>query len=533
MPSPRFAERLRHKRDRALAHIATIERQSAERGGPTDRETELLAERQAEVAAAGALLERHERLVALLENPPMKPTQPGAFDLDRRRALGLAIEEARAVLDIVEEEGRTEMSVEERIRYDAAVARAEEISAELPAHEAAKGEAFAATIASATPHTPKELTVNDALKTRPAEPRISAGAGPTMKAFDNTPAGREAAYLTGQFLHGVLLGNPQAQDWLSTRMDVAYQVRAAHSAGVNTAGGVLVPEEFSRTIIRLVETYGIARQLARVITTNTDSINVPRRTGGLTAAFTAENASISESDSTWDNVMLAPKKLAILTRMSTELADDAIVSVVDMLAQECAYSFAAKEDACLLIGDGTSTYGGMVGAFVKAIDGSHPYATVAAASGHDTFGELDLDDLISLMALIPTYARVGSTWLCSPEAKAAVFDSLRAAAGGITSADISGGFNDSFLGHRIILSPHLPAGLTTDYTAAAMLGFGNLSLAATIASRTQIRVQTSPDRYFEFDQVGLRATERFDCVVHDLGSATVKSPFAVLTGGAG
>lgn len=362
-------------------------------------------------------------------------------------------------------------------------------------------------------------------------PTITAGPGPTMKAFSNDRKGREAAYDTGMFLHGVLLGDVRAQDILRQRMpDVDRTIRAAHSSGVNSAGGVLVPEQFSATVIRLVEQYGVARQLARVINCSTDTINIPRRTGGLTATFTSENASITESDTTWDNVTLSPKKLAILTRMSTELRDDALISVVDMLATECAYSFASKEDACLLIGTGVASYGGMTGAFVKAIDGSHALATVAAASGHDTFGELDLDDLISLMALIPTYARPGSVWLCSPEAKAAVFDSLRAAAGGITAADISGGFADSFLGHRIILSPHLPGGLTTDYSSAAMLGFGNLGLAATIASRTEIRVQTTDQRYFEYDQIGLRATERFDCVVHDLGSASVKSPFGVLTG---
>jgi hypothetical protein len=40
----------------------------------------------------------------------------------------------------------------------------------------------------------------------------------------------------------------------------------------------------------------------------------------------------------------------------------------------------------------------------------------------------------------------------------------------------------------------------------------------------------SSERYFELDQIGVRGTLRHSIVAHDLGSTTVKSPFAVLVG---
>jgi hypothetical protein len=51
--------------------------------------------------------------------------------------------------------------------------------------------------------------------------------------------------------------------------------------------------------------------------------------------------------------------------MSTELAEDAVISIADDLAQEMGYAFAVAEDAAGWTGDGTSTYGGIRGVKTK------------------------------------------------------------------------------------------------------------------------------------------------------------------------
>jgi hypothetical protein len=51
--------------------------------------------------------------------------------------------------------------------------------------------------------------------------------------------------------------------------------------------------------------------------------------------------------------------------MSTELAEDAVISIADDLAQEMGYAFAVAEDAAGWTGDGTSTYGGISGVKTK------------------------------------------------------------------------------------------------------------------------------------------------------------------------
>ncbi len=440
---------------------------------------------------------------------------------------GILLEQAGAILETMDEEGRAEWRPDEKSRYDAAIDMAGKLEGQIQDRKRFEAAQSAAILA-------KQASLADApAAPAPARPGTKVEIPRTygrLVAYARNPEGELAAYRSGMWLRASLYGDVMAQRWCN---DNGVGVRGALSGGVNTAGGILVPEEFERAIIDLREEYGVCRRLMRVMPMGSDTTNIPRRTGGVTAYFVAENAEGTESDASWDNVQLSAKKLMVLTRMSSEIADDAVVNLADILAQEIAYSFAVKEDSCGLVGTGTSTYGGMIGAFVKAIDGSHALATVAAAAAHDTFGELDLDDLTSLMALVPEYAKPGSVWLCSTEAKSAVFDSLRAAVGGATGGELTTGYRPSFLGYPIVVSPVLPAGLATDYTGLAMLGFGNLGLAATLGSRRGIRVGLSDQRYWSSDQIGVKGTERFDLVVHDLGSATVKSPFAVLTGGSG
>jgi HK97 family phage major capsid protein len=164
-----------------------------------------------------------------------------------------------------------------------------------------------------------------------------------------------------------------------------------------------------------------------------DSMTIPRRAGGLTAYFPGENGAITESSKSWGQVTLNAKKIAVLTRMSTELSEDAIISIADDLASEMAYAFAQTEDSCGWNGDGTSTYGGITGIrtkMVATLGAGQLAGAVDAASGHDTFAEIDANDLASVMAKLPKYAEAGAKWYCSQPAWATGVPASRAAAGG-------------------------------------------------------------------------------------------------------
>ena len=65
-----------------------------------------------------------------------------------------------------------------------------------------------------------------------------------------------------------------------------------------------------------------------------------------------------------------------------------------------------------------------------------------------------------------------------------------------------------------------------------MLFFGDYSMAASLGSRRGITIAKSVDRYFEYNQIAIRATERFCINNHDIGglTAATRGPVVGLLG---
>jgi len=339
-----------------------------------------------------------------------------------------------------------------------------------------------------------------------------------LRAFKGKTAEADA-YRSGKFLLASLMGNAEARQWCR---DHGIEIRV-QTEGVNSAGGFVVPDVMERAIIDLRETYGMYRKEARVMPMSSDHTIVPRRSGGVTAYFMGETEAITESQKSWNQVELTAKKLGALTRMSTDLSDDAIINIADDLADEMAYAFAAKEDACGIDGDGESTYGGMTGIKSKMIDGAHAGSYIEATSSGDAWSEIDGTELTAMVGALPMYARANAKWYIDGVGKAALFDRLLIAAGGNTILSLQGKIEPNYLGYPIVESPAMTYIEGTD--AVIMFFFGDLRKAATFGDRRGITIKVSSDRYLEYDQIAVQATERFCIVNHDIGGASgVRGP---------
>ena len=279
----------------------------------------------------------------------------------------------------------------------------------------------------------------------------------------------------------------------------------------------------SDAIINLRKEFGIARAYTRVIPMNSDSLLVPRRTGGVTASFTGELDEITASDAAWDNVGLHARKLATLTRVSSALIDDAVIDLAAFIADESAFAFAfaEKEDDCLWNGDGTSSFGGIVGVVNKPIGAA---GLIDATSGTNTFAEVTADDLAQTMGSLPLFAHRGAAWYCSQTFYQFVFQALATASGGATMMEVGQLQIARWSGYPIRISQKLPTstGALADGTVMAL--FGDLSRAVMLGDRRGFNTQVLSERYSEFDQIGVKATERFGITAHDLGDATTAGP---------
>jgi hypothetical protein len=337
----------------------------------------------------------------------------------------------------------------------------------------------------------------------------------------------ECAYRAGQWLLATVGQNQRASKWCVERgINIEHRVMTTDSGPL---GGYIVPDELEQQIIDLRVQVGLARRLARRRAMSSDTLSVPKRTGGVTAYFVNEdNAGVTASDKGWGNVNFVAKTLAALSLISKNLQEDAIIDVVDDLAEEQAYAFATKEDQCFLIGDGSSTYGGMTGIKYR-FDNESLASGIVAASGHDTFAEYDNVDLSATMAGTADFPGMMQSWICSKTFAENVFGRLKRIAGGNNGGDLDRRYSYGYGGYPADTSDIMPKVGTSDSTTTEAL-FGDFSKAASYADRRGIVIEVLRERYAEKLQIGILGHERFQIVAHDLGDANNKGPVSALKG---
>lgn len=297
-----------------------------------------------------------------------------------------------------------------------------------------------------------------------------------------------------------------------------------HQEGVNETGGFLVPEEFGNDLIDLREAYGVFRRNAKMVPMASDTRSDPRRTGGLTAYFLNESDALTASTKGWDRVSLTAKKLGVLTRYSSEIAEDALINLGDDLAGEIAYAFATKEDDCGFNGDGTSTYGGMNGVLskIKGLSGTIANIAglqVATGTGYGTsYASAVLADFEAVAAKLPVYADTPrAKWYCHKSFYWNVMVKLMLAAGGATGSETANGAAKRFLGYDVEFVQIMTPNSAVSQVCALL---GDLSLAASFGSRRDTSIAISEHSRFANDEIEIRGTERFDINVHDVGNAS-------------
>lgn len=323
-------------------------------------------------------------------------------------------------------------------------------------------------------------------------------------------------------------GNQRAAAWCA---DNGITVTRAGSEGINSGGGLLVPNEFLSVLYSILEVRGVIRATADVVPISRDVASATKVLSGLTAYFSPENTALTQSDAIFGALNFVAKKLATYTIVSSELDEDALIDIGDLIMTLAAYAFASKEDSCAINGDGTSTYGGISGICPMLLDGVHNAGKVTAASGHDTFAEIDSNDLASVVGKLPAYALPGAGWFASQMGFAMMLCRIAASSSNIiVMPDANGVLRPHFWGWPIYITQVLPQ-VTTDLSNQVMLLFGDMRRAVSLGDRRQATLARADQaQTFTEDRVQYRVTERIDIVVEDLGDNTTAGAIVGLVG---
>lgn len=364
---------------------------------------------------------------------------------------------------------------------------------------------------------PREMLASSSLK-------AFNGIGKIMGKTD-----QEVAYRAGMWAMAAIHGNPRAIQWCKdagvqlvqgSREQLGFSERAM-TEGVFTSAGWLVPVEMEAAIIANREDYGVARRIANVIPMSSASTNIPRITADATAYFVGEGTSGTQSDPAGDQVTLTLKDLMVLTHIGKSTAMDTVVSLAEMVAREQARAFAVKEDACLISGDGTSTYGGMLGLKTLLDNASYTAGKAVAAGGHNLLTEIDVSDVTSVLGILPVYARAGARWLCSGVFDAVVFGRLKLNAGGNTVQTVQGRVVEGdYAGFPITVAHHMPAGAATDYASQCVLLLGNFNLGVAFGSGNGMMLTVDPYTLAHQNLTRIITSERIDINCHGVAKST-------------
>ena len=436
-------------------------------------------------------------------------------DIDQR--IDELTAEAEAILDIATEEDR-DLSEDEVSRIDeiqgkdgkggilASLRDDRSRKQAIADRQAAKiANRIDSGVAKFSDHDEKSITV-------PARAKASR----KLKAFDT----ERDAYIAGNVILAGIYGNQRAAEFCQSN---GLSIRNTMKEGDNTSGGFLVPDEMQRSLVRLREEKGVFPRYARNYPMGSDTMTVPRLISDVTAYWPGEAATITASDVGLGGAELVAKKLACLTKVSSELDQDSVVDVAEMVTQSMAYAMATEIDDAGFNGDGTSTYGGCLGLKNALASG----AINDAASGNTAATTLDLTDFEATIGTVGQYPGAQPRWFMHSAVFWASAARLQDAAGGNAVNDLGNGPVMQFLGYPVVFTQVMPS--TTGVSASTILAyFGDLSLGATLGVRRGVSTAVSTERYFDQDMIGVRCTERIAINVHERGDDVNQRPIVAL-----
>jgi len=320
----------------------------------------------------------------------------------------------------------------------------------------------------------------------------------------------EAQYRSGKWLAATIWDIPSAQKWCDNN-SMPWGTKS-HVGSTDSVGGYTVPDLMSDAVLWVRDLYGITPRIARHMTMDSDTLDVPKRDAGLTVYYPNQSSAITESTKTFGTEQLVAAKRAVLCAYSSEMGEDSVISIADDLAEEIGMALGLRMDTEMWSGDGTSAYGDVTG--LKDSMGS---AGQVVGSG-DTWSDLTLADFNKMVGALPEKHHPNAVWICSRAFFGTVIQKLVYAAGGNTVDIIQGGSSQQLFGYPIEFTDALP---TTTATGANNCVFGNFNNALLMGDKRSVEISTSEHYSFNLDEITIRGTSRYDLSVVDGGTGGV------------
>jgi HK97 family phage major capsid protein/HK97 family phage prohead protease len=285
---------------------------------------------------------------------------------------------------------------------------------------------------------------------------------------------------------------------------VAY--RAPYETGVPAAAGDLIATELlsDRFVEQLFNQSAFLNMGVTYLRDLTGNIEIPRESTYSNGYWVGEKATIPESEGTFDKISLAPKKLAVLSKMTFEMLEQSSIDLERLVRARLIRGLALELDRTIGFGSG-------IGSEPLGI-ASHPevQSIVLGVNGAPLTWEA-LIDMQSELAAANALTDGTSGYVINARTRGKLMKTLdQATGGGNWIYQSQGGNMGSIAGYKVLCSNQIPnnlvKGTATNLTAAFFADFSNVLLGIW----SGMDVMANP--YSEFNQaiIQIRAMQLAD-----------------------
>jgi HK97 family phage major capsid protein len=285
-------------------------------------------------------------------------------------------------------------------------------------------------------------------------------------------------------------------------------------------------------IIQKMSDYGVFRRNVTRLQMGSDTLQVPEVTDDMAVYCPGEGGTIDESNMKFGQVNIVCRKFACLGRVSSELEEDSVVAMGEIMGQSMARSMSKAEDLVGFLGDGTPTYYGMQG-IAGALRGVN--ATIAnikslIVGAGNTYAELTLANFRQLCGILPVPAETNAKWYVN---KAFFWNVMLPLLWAETTGKPTIGTPEFyqvgptkyFLGFPVEYAQAMPK---TEANSQICALLADLQLGCFLGERRTLNIARSDHVHFSTDEIAIRGLERIAINVYGVGDTTDAGPICGL-----
>ena len=286
----------------------------------------------------------------------------------------------------------------------------------------------------------------------------------------------------------------------------------AGSEGTNANGGYICPDGIDKRVVELLTPRSTIRRNATIIVPAGKKYERPYKKTGITSGWVGETTARTATDAqTYDMISAEVGELYAFPQYTQNFLADAWYNVEQGFARDLAISFADKEEAAFVSGDGSNKPNGILTALREAKDDTQRAWNKLQQINTESATGITLNSLYAIKDSLNYAYRSNAKWYMSTSTytalqQALVDDEKRGIFG---RGDVSQNMPETLLGYPIEIDDYMPAVAAN----ACPIIFGDMRQGYAILERPGIGVLR--DMYSNKPYIGLYSIKRVGGLVQD------------------